>query len=99
MCSVTKYCPQAYFNYKRKSTAGWNITQILLDFSGGILSIIQLFIDSALQADWSGLTGNPVKLGLSQTSLFFDAIFMTQHYMYDDDSQIFPFSRQTTNEF
>lgn len=81
MCSVTKYIPQAYANFKRQSTAGWDITQILLDFSGGILSIIQLILDSALQADWSGFVGNPVKLGLSQTSLFFDTIFILQHYM------------------
>lgn len=42
---------------------------------------MQLFIDSALQADWSGLTGNPVKLGLSNVSMIFDIIFITQHYV------------------
>jgi cystinosin len=68
-------------NYKRKSTAGWSIGQILLDFSGGIFSMAQLIIDSSLQRDWSGLTGNPVKLGLSNVSMFFDLIFITQHYV------------------
>jgi cystinosin len=81
VCTVVKYCPQAYVNYKRKSTVGWSIAQILLDFSGCILSFLQLFIDSTLQADWSGLTGNPVKLGLSNIGIFFDIIFMVQHYM------------------
>jgi cystinosin len=57
VCTVIKYCPQVYVNYKRKSTEGWSINQILLDFTGGILSMVQLLIDSALQADWSGLTG------------------------------------------
>jgi len=86
VCSVVKYIPQAYLNYKRKSTVGWSITQILLDFAGGNLSLLQLLIDSALQADWSGFWGNPVKLGLSNTSLFFDVIFMTQHYfLYRSD--------------
>lgn len=56
VCTLVKYCPQVYLNYKRQSTTGWSIWQILLDFIGGILSLLQLFIDSALQADWSGLT-------------------------------------------
>lgn len=68
-------------NYRRKSTVGWSIIQQLLDFSGGVLSLLQLVIDSALQADWSGLVGNPVKLGLANISLIFDIIFITQHYV------------------
>jgi len=46
-----------------------------------VLSILQLVIDSGLQADWSGITGNPVKLGLGNVSIFFDVIFMIQHYV------------------
>jgi cystinosin len=78
--TVVKYIPQAWVNYKRKSTVGWSIDQILLDITGGVLSISQLVIDSSLQDDWSGLTGNPVKLGLGNVSIFFDIIFITQHY-------------------
>jgi cystinosin len=73
--------PQVFANFKRQSTIGWSITQQLLDFSGGFLSMIQLLIDSSLQADWSGLTGNPVKFGLANISLLFDIIFITQHYV------------------
>ena len=73
--------PQAYVNYKRKSTVGWSISQILLDFAGGIMSILQLVIDASLQADWSGVSGNPVKFGLGNISILFDVIFMTQHYV------------------
>lgn len=54
--------------------------QILLDFAGGILSVVQLLIDSYLQGDWSGITGNPVKLALGNFSVFFDIIFIVQHY-------------------
>lgn len=79
--TVVKYIPQAWLNYKRKSTSGWSIDQILLDFAGGVLSISQLLIDSSLQGDWSGLTGNPVKFGLGNISIIFDIIFMTQHYV------------------
>lgn len=60
---------------------GWAIGQVLLDFSGGILSLVQLVIDSALQNDWSGLTGNPMKLGLANVSILFDVVFMLQHYV------------------
>ena len=80
--TVVKYIPQAWTNYKRKSTVGWSINQILLDFAGGIFSILQLLIDSSLQADWSGVTGNPVKFGLGNVSILFDIIFMLQHYVW-----------------
>ena len=73
--------PQVWTNYRRKSTVGWSIGQILLDVVGGVLSIAQLVIDSSLQGDWSGILGNPVKFGLGNVSMFFDAIFMVQHYI------------------
>ncbi|KAF2192753.1 PQ-loop-domain-containing protein [Zopfia rhizophila CBS 207.26] len=78
---VVKYIPQAWVNYKRKSTSGWSIWPILLDLAGGVLSIAQLIIDSSLQNDWSGLTGNPVKFGLGNVSIGFDIIFICQHYV------------------
>lgn len=31
-------------NYRRKSTVGWSIGNILLDFTGGSLSILQMFL-------------------------------------------------------
>lgn len=77
---MVKYLPQVWMNYKAKSTFGWSIGQILLDVVGGVLSIMQLVIDSSLQNDWSGLTVNPVKLALGNISIFFDVVFMVQHY-------------------
>ncbi|KAL5118349.1 hypothetical protein ACEQ8H_003698 [Pleosporales sp. CAS-2024a] len=76
-----KYIPQAWVNYKRKSTVGWSIYPILLDFSGGWLSLAQLVMDSVLQDDWTGITGNPVKFGLSNITIVFDIIFLIQHYV------------------
>ncbi len=73
--------PQVLTNYRNHSTHGWSIAQILLDFVGGLLSILQLAIDSYLQRDWSGITGNPVKLALGNVSMFFDVIFIVQHYI------------------
>lgn len=81
LATLSKYMPQAWLNYKRRSTEGWSINQILFDFAGGILSLTQLLIDSSFQGDWSGITGNPAKFGLSNISLFFDIIFITQHYL------------------
>ena len=76
-----KYIPQVIANFRRKSTIGWSIHQQLLDLSGGVLSLVQLVIDSAMQGDWSGITGNPLKLGLSNISILFDVIFITQIYV------------------
>ncbi|KAK0635399.1 hypothetical protein B0T17DRAFT_502942 [Bombardia bombarda] len=79
--TLLKYTPQVILNYRNKSTAGWSIVQILLDFSGGILSISQQGIDSYMQGDWSGITGNPVKFFLGNVSMIYDSIFMAQHYV------------------
>ncbi|KAF2084331.1 L-cystine transporter-like protein [Saccharata proteae CBS 121410] len=81
-----KYMPQALDNFKRKATTGFSIWQILLDLTGGVANIGQLLIDCSLEADWSGLTGNPVKVGLSVITLFFDVIFVLQHYVLYPDS-------------
>ena len=40
--SFLKYLPQFYWNYKRKSTVGWSIANILLDLTGGLFSFIQM---------------------------------------------------------
>ncbi|KAL4907519.1 hypothetical protein BDW74DRAFT_176279 [Aspergillus multicolor] len=85
--TVVKYVPQAWVNYKRKSTRGWSIVQILLDFTGGVLSLAQLVIDSSFQDDWSGITGNPIKFLLSNVSIFFDLLFMVQHYILYRDAE------------
>ena len=79
--TFVKYIPQAILNFKRKSTKGWSIHQILFDISGGVLSMVQLGIDAGLQNDFSGITGNPLKFGLSVVSTGFDILFIIQHYV------------------
>ncbi|KAK7953890.1 cystinosin [Apiospora saccharicola] len=87
LVTLIKYAPQLLTNYRNRSTRGWSIWQILLDFSGGTLSIAQQGIDSWLQRDWSGITGNPVKFALGNVSMMYDVFFMTQHYvLYRDDN-------------
>jgi cystinosin len=60
--SLIKYIPQVILNYKRKSTNGWSIWNIILDFTGGTLSDLQLVLDCADLHDFSGITGNLAKL-------------------------------------
>lgn len=81
ICTFFKYIPQVVVNFNRKSTVGWSIEQILFDITGGVLSLIQLVIDASFQGDWSGITGNPLKLGLSNISIVFDVIFIVQHFV------------------
>jgi len=78
--SVVKYCPQVWMNHRRKNTDGWNINNVLLDFSGGLLSVAQLLLDAWAQNDWSAISGDPVKLLLGNISMAFDLVFMAQHY-------------------
>lgn len=79
--SFAKYLPQAFINFKRQSTVGWSIENIVLDATGGVLSLAQLLLDSWRADDWSAVTGNPGKLGLSFLSLSFDAVFLAQHFV------------------
>ncbi|KAF9917611.1 hypothetical protein BX616_000446 [Lobosporangium transversale] len=80
--SFIKYCPQVYLNYSAQSTVGWSVHNVLLDFTGGVLSITQLILDAALSGDWSGISGDPVKFGLGLLSILFDLVFITQHYIF-----------------
>jgi len=79
--TLVKYCPQAYLNFRRKSTVGWNIWNCLLDLTGGILSFAQQFMDAVNAGTWTVIYGNPVKLGLSLISIAFDLLFIVQHYI------------------
>ena len=60
---------------------------MVFDFTGGILSIAQLIGDSLQEAHaqglnpLSGIVGNPAKFVLGMISIFFDIIFLIQHYL------------------
>ncbi|KAA3672996.1 cystinosin, partial [Paragonimus westermani] len=71
---------QVFLNYKLRSTVGWSIGNVLLDFSGGILSILQMFILAYNLSDWYQITGSLGKLGLALVTILFDTIFMVQHW-------------------
>lgn len=68
-----KYSPAAYWNYKRKSTKGWSIFNIIFDLIGGVFS----FASGSLSVS-NGL--NVTKLVLAILTIIYDLIFMFQHY-------------------
>ncbi|CAL8395295.1 unnamed protein product [Boreogadus saida] len=78
--TLIKYIPQAYMNYRRKSTAGWSIGNVVLDFTGGTLSILQMLLQSYNNDEWGLIFGDPTKFGLGLLSILFDVLFMVQHY-------------------
>jgi uncharacterized membrane protein YeaQ/YmgE (transglycosylase-associated protein family) len=73
MISLVKCTPAAYWNYKRKSTKGWSIFNIILDLIGAVLS----FASGTLSVD-DGL--NLTKVLLAVVSVGFDVLFVVQHY-------------------
>ena len=81
--SFVKYVPQVYLNYKRQSTVGWSLANVLLDLTGGVLSFVQIWINAVAlgQPVFSGDAFNVVKFCLSIMSILFDSIFLFQHYV------------------
>uniref|UniRef100_A0A8V1AF38 Cystinosin, lysosomal cystine transporter n=1 Tax=Gallus gallus TaxID=9031 RepID=A0A8V1AF38_CHICK len=78
--TLIKYFPQAYMNFRRKSTVGWSIGNVLLDFVGGSFSLLQMFLQSYNNDEWKLIFGDPTKFGLGVFSIIFDIVFMVQHY-------------------
>ncbi|KAI3474952.1 hypothetical protein Pfo_030263 [Paulownia fortunei] len=76
-----KYIPQAIFNFHRKSTSGFSIGNILLDFLGGVANNIQMAAQSIDQHSWENWYGNLGKTMLALVTIFFDILFMVQHYV------------------
>ncbi|XP_076753782.1 cystinosin-like isoform X2 [Xylocopa sonorina] len=79
--TLIKYVPQAFYNYKRKSTVGWSIGNIFLDFTGGMLSMLQMILNAYNYDDWESIFGDPTKFGLGFFSVAFDIFFIIQHYV------------------
>ena len=79
--TVVKYMPQVWINYKSKSTAGFSIEGVWLDFCGGVLSILQMVILAYNFDDWLSLFGDFVKFWLGAISIGYDLILFLQHYI------------------
>lgn len=79
--TTIKYIPQAYMNFKRKSTKGWSVYNVILDLVGGVLNFAQMGVQSIDQGTWVNFYGNIGKTLLSLEVVFFDLIFMFQHFV------------------
>lgn len=44
-------------NFRRKSTVGWSIGNILLDFTGGTLDLLQVALQGVNVANFSAIIG------------------------------------------
>ena len=89
--TLIKYMPQVYHNYKRKSTIGWNIHNIILDITGGSFSLGQNLVDSLNKNKTKPVDGgsgalNLAKFALSFETIVFDLIFLIQHFCLYKDS-------------
>lgn len=78
--SICKNIPQILYNYNRKSTHGWPILMIWFDFTGALLSLIQLLLDAYLVNDLLTIFENKPKLFLAVQVIIADLIFFIQHY-------------------
>jgi len=78
--TIVKYVPQAVMNYRRKSTEGWSIGNVLLDLTGGSFSLLQMLLQGLNNQQYSNIFGDPTKFGLGLFSILFDLLFIVQHY-------------------
>lgn len=79
--TAIKYIPQVMMNFARKSTVGWSIGNILLDLLGGLTNFAQLGVQSIDQGSLVNFYGNIGKTLLSLEVVFFDILFIVQHYV------------------
>lgn len=88
--TVLKYIPQAVMNFRRKSTVGFSIGNILLDLLGGLANYGQMIVQSIDQNSWVNFYGNIGKTLLSLVTVFFDIIFVLQHYVLYPSKKMVP---------
>lgn len=62
---------------------GWSIGNVILDFSGGFFSLLQLVIEAVGNGRpiIGGGAFNALKFTLSIVSMFYNVIFLIQHYV------------------
>ena len=71
-----------WLNFKRKSTEGFHIGGVLLDFGGGVLSLLQMDLYCFIEHSNNQLTGNIPKMALAVVTLLFNIILIWQHYVF-----------------
>ena len=71
-------------NFRRKSTVGWSIGNVLLDFTGGTLSILQMFLISYNYGNYLSIL-----LIYLSINIFYVSILMILFIHSDDWKSIF----------
>ena len=61
---------------------GFHIGGVLLDFGGGVLSLLQMDLYCLIEHSNNQLTGNIPKMALAVVSLLFNIILVWQHYVF-----------------
>lgn len=82
LMSTFKYTYQIFLNKDRKSTFGFSVENVILDFAGGFLSFVQFFLQ--LWHDNDSIYSNKAnlpKFALSCVVMFFDIILLFQHFV------------------
>ena len=90
--SLVKYIPQVLLNWRRRSTVGWSVLNVLLDFTGGVFSTAQLFLDAAVCPQPPCAVAG-AKLAIGTCSIVFDTIFIVQHYVLYRHNRADPWRR------
>lgn len=79
--SLVKYAPQAYMNWRRKSTAGYSPVNMTLDHAGATFLVLQLVMLAINRSDIYSIIRNPAKFGVGFASWLFTGIFMVQNFI------------------
>ncbi|XP_057445610.1 cystinosin homolog [Lotus japonicus] len=85
--TVIKYFPQAFMNFLRKTTDGFSVWGVLLDFSGGVFNYSQMAVQSIDQGSSLNFYGNIGKFLISLITIIYDSILMCQHYVLYSDKK------------
>eukprot|EP00922_Rhytidocystis_sp_ex-Travisia-forbesii_P035509 GHVS01052713.1.p2 GENE.GHVS01052713.1~~GHVS01052713.1.p2 ORF type:complete len:330 (+),score=82.47 GHVS01052713.1:1161-2150(+) len=78
--TIVKYNPQVYLNFVSKSTEGMSVYSFVLDFTGGVFSLLQNGLDSYNYSDDAYVYGNIPKLAIGLVTLVYDSVLIFQHF-------------------
>lgn len=65
------------WNFQRESTVGFSICGVMMDLSGGILLLIQMYLEKI----YMGFHMNTVKLLLAIISIAYNIVFIVQRFL------------------
>ncbi|GKT35551.1 Lysosomal cystine transporter like protein [Aduncisulcus paluster] len=85
--TITKYIPQAILNYRRKTTYGFAISNIMLDLGGSITQFVQMVLDCVDAHSTSPMFGNIPKFCLSLVPFVYDTLLIIQFCMYGTEPE------------